>query len=94
METEHQICEQFESEFAAIAALDRRYYLNPSSTVSERAAYAARQAQLESIRSQLYKELDALRLRRQFRRCRSFIRQSPLERRRSRTLFPSAPAGD
>jgi len=76
METEHQICEKFESEFAGIAALDRRYYLNPSTTVAERAAYAARQGQLESIRSRLYKELDALRLYRQFRRCRSLIRQS------------------
>lgn len=65
MQTEHQICAQFEAELAAIAALDRRYYLNPSPTISERAAYAARQVQLESMRSRFYKELDALRLHRQ-----------------------------
>lgn len=72
METEDQICRRFEAELAAIAVLDRRYYLNPSPTLAERAEYAARQFQLENVRSRFYAELGALR---EFRRCRLFARR-------------------
>ena len=77
METEDQICNRYEADFAVIAALDRRYYLTPSASVAERRAYAARQLQLEEMRSRLYAELAACRQGGvgQFRRCRSFIRR-------------------
>ena len=59
METEAQICRHYESEFARIAALDRRYYLIPCPSLADRADYAARQAQLENTRSLFYAELAA-----------------------------------
>jgi hypothetical protein len=82
METEDQICRRFEAELAAIAALDRRYYTDPSPTVAERADYAARQVQLESTRSRFYAELGSFRdsSSRQPRRCRFLARR--LRRRR------------
>lgn len=79
METEDEICTRYEAELAAIAALDRRYYLNRSAGVADRAAYAARQARLEHVRLRLYAELDALRSHKQFRRCRTVIRQSHIQ---------------
>jgi len=78
METEHEICKRYEAKFAAIAALDRRYYLTPSASVDERREYAARKAQVEEMRSRFYAELAKCRERsmHHFRRCRSFIRRS------------------
>jgi hypothetical protein len=72
VETERQICERFEAELATIAAIDRRYYSNPSPTVIERADYAVRQLHLESARSRFYAELESSweYSLRQFRRCR------------------------
>lgn len=78
METEEQICKRYAAEFAAIAVLDRRYYLTPSASVNERREYAARQVRLEEMRSRFYTEIAICRERgvRHFRRCRSFIRGS------------------
>ena len=59
--TEDRICRFYEAKLAAIAAPDRRYYLNSSPTLTDRAAYAARQAQLEDVRSGFYAELAAFR---------------------------------
>jgi len=74
MDTEEQLCNRYGAAFGAIAALDRRYYLNPAPTLANRAAYAARQAQLEYLRSRFYGALAELRQFKQFRRCRSVIR--------------------
>ena len=78
METEHEICMQYEAELAAIAALDRRYYLTPSASVAQRRDYAARKVQLEEMRSRFYAEIAKCRELpvHYFRRCRSFIRKS------------------
>ena len=74
METEDQICARYEAEFAAIAALDRRYYLTSSASVNERREYAARKAQLEERRSQFYADLAACRQRIvSSPRCRSLV---------------------
>ena len=78
METEKQICTRYEVEFAAIAALDRGYYLTASASLAERRAYAARQVQLDEMRSRFYAELAICRqhgARAKFRRCRSLIRR-------------------
>ena len=63
METEDQICKRYEAEFAAIAALDRRYYVNPSASVAKRREYAERQLQLEEMRLRLYAEVAVCRRR-------------------------------
>lgn len=81
METEDQICTRYGAELASIAALDRRYYLKPSPTSSDRREYAARQDQLADVRSRFYAELTACRLDRllrvrRFGPCRSFVRGS------------------
>ena len=78
METEHEICRRYEAEFAAISALDRLYYLTSSASIEERREYAARQAQLDEIRSRFYAELAKCREHRirLFRRSRSSIRRS------------------
>lgn len=83
METEEQICRRYEAALAAIAALDRRYYVNPSPTLADRADYASRQTQLENTRAMLYAELNAFRQNslRQPSRCRSIIRGSHFQRR-------------
>jgi hypothetical protein len=60
METEEQICRRYERELARIAALDQLYYRCFCPTLAERRDYAARQAQLEEVRSRLYLELDIL----------------------------------
>lgn len=80
METEHEICKRYEAELAAIAALDRRYYLKASLSTAERRDYAARQDRLEMMRSQFYAELARLRDSgaRESRRCRYFIFRSRL----------------
>ena len=81
METEEQICRRYEAQLTAIAALDRRYYVNPAPSLADRADYAARQTQLENTRSMLYAELNAFRPNslRHPSRCRSIIRfQRPL----------------
>lgn len=61
MKPEDQICKRYEAEFAAIAALDRRYYVNPSASVAERREYAERQLQLEEMRLRLYAEVAVCR---------------------------------
>ena len=78
VETEDQIFKRFEAELAAIAVLDRRYYSNLSATVAERAEYAARQVQLESLRCRFYAELGSVweYRSRQFRRCRFLARRT------------------
>ena len=77
MSVEDQIWQIYETYLGAIAALDRRYYLNPSPTLADRAAYAARQTELENVRARLYAELARSRNRRIVRlgRCRSIIRR-------------------
>ncbi len=57
METKDQTCARYEAELAAIAVLDRRYYLNPNAILADRAAYHRRQDRLERIRVRLYAEL-------------------------------------
>ncbi len=71
------LCARFEAELAAIAALDRRYYVNPSPSLAERRAYAARKVELEEMRFRFYVEFAACRQLDvgQFRRCRSIIRR-------------------
>jgi hypothetical protein len=79
METEAQICRQYEAELARIAALDNAYYRTPCPSLAERRDYAARQAQLEEVRSRLYRELDSLRRSASVpshRRCR-LVRRRP-----------------
>jgi hypothetical protein len=78
MSAEDQICQFYETYLSAIAVLDRRYYMNPSPTPVDRAAYAARQAELENLRARLYSELARSRNPRVFRigRCRSIIRRA------------------
>jgi hypothetical protein len=78
METEHEICKRYEHEFAAIAALDRRYYLTPSASVDERREYAVRKTRIEEMRCQFYAELAKCREHGMchFRHCRAFIRRS------------------
>jgi len=61
MDTEPQICRFYEAEMAAIAALDRGYYLTQSPTVADRRAYAIRQAQLDKIRARFFTELARIR---------------------------------
>lgn len=55
------ICERYEPQLAAIAALDREYYSNKAPTAADRAAYYSRQEALESIRAQMYRELEAVK---------------------------------
>ena len=69
METDNSILRRYELELAAIAALDHGYYLLPSACLEERRNYAARQLQLEEIRSRLYLDL-ANRRQRLGERCR------------------------
>lgn len=75
METEYEICNRYEAEFATIAALDRLYYLTPSASAADRRDYAARQLRLEELRSRLYAELTALRQCRLqgLNHCRCFV---------------------
>lgn len=78
MATEEQLFERFEAELAAIASLDRRYYLNPSPTLADRCEYAKRQVRLEETRSRFYKQLEVFRKQAASfpRRCRSILRRS------------------
>lgn len=73
---EDQSSIRYEAELAAIARLDRAYYLNPCPSRTERSNYAARQVQLEKLRSRFYAELAASRQHGPNRlcRCRSIIR--------------------
>jgi hypothetical protein len=78
METEDQICTRYERELARIAARDHVYYRSLCPNLAERREYAARQAQLEEVRSRLYLELDILHRSAVIpfhRRCRSVIRR-------------------
>lgn len=80
MEPEEQVCKRFEAELAAIAALDRLYYLNPRLTLAERSDYAARQVQLEEMRSRFYAEFrisQEASVSSFHRHCRSIIRRTP-----------------
>jgi hypothetical protein len=57
MDTEREIRIRYEAKFAAIAALDRSYYLNPAPSRAERLNYATRQDHMAELRSRLYAEL-------------------------------------
>ena len=83
MDWEEQIVQRYEPQLAAIAALDRAYYLNPSPTIEERSEYASRQEQLEIVRLRLYAEFESLHGRRRLGRCRCFIRGAVVRRLRS-----------
>lgn len=76
MKTEDELCDRYQKRFAAIASLDGRYYQNPCPSLAERREYATRQSQLEELRTRLYADLAALRACREFRSCRSVMRQS------------------
>lgn len=54
---------RYAAKLAAIAALDRAYYANPSPSLIERAGYYQRQSVLGRIRLRLYAELDRVRER-------------------------------
>jgi hypothetical protein len=71
------LCARHETDLAEIAALDRRFYLDPSPSLAERQAYAARKVRLEELRSRFYAEFAARQQKDvpQFRRCRFIIRQ-------------------
>jgi hypothetical protein len=56
------LCARYGKELAAIAALDRRFYLNPSPALAERRAYAARKLRLEEMRYRFYLEFAACQL--------------------------------
>lgn len=61
MNDELTICERYETYLAAIAELDRVYYLNKTATTADRAAYAARQEEREGIHIRLLAELSLIR---------------------------------
>jgi hypothetical protein len=61
MDMEREIRIRYEAELAAIAALDRSYYLNPDPSRADRLNYATRQDQLVALRSRLYAELKMAR---------------------------------
>ena len=76
METDDQLCAKFEAE--SIAALDQLYYA-PNPTSAERREYAARQIQLEGMRSRFYEEFRSCRqvaVSPFLRRCRFISRRS------------------
>ena len=73
MNAEQRICKRYEMEMAAIAAADRRYYLNSFPSRAERCDYATRRALLEELRVRLYEDLMDIR---RFQRCRTFMRGS------------------
>lgn len=52
---------RYAAELAAIAALDRDYYLKATPTLADRAGYFTRQAHLEELRARLYAELSTVR---------------------------------
>ena len=62
MDFEDEICRRYEAKLASIAVLDRAYYLKRNPTLAERAEYAERLEELESIRDRFYAEWDAMRL--------------------------------
>lgn len=82
MDWEDQIAQRYEPQLAAIASLDRAYYINPSPTAAERSEYASRQEQLEIVRWRLYDEFASFHERRRLRRCRHFIRGAVARRTR------------
>ena len=61
MECESEICRRYAAELAAIAALDRGYYLNATPTRADRAGYVRRQAHMERVRARFYAELSTVR---------------------------------
>ena len=76
MDTEDQVFQRFDAKLETIAALDRRYYLNPLPTKLDRAAYAMRQDYLQNMRERFYEQLGQLRAQIALpRRCRVLIRQ-------------------
>jgi len=46
---------------AAIAALDRAYYLNAQANLADRASYQRRKYDLERVRARFYRQMDILR---------------------------------
>ena len=77
METEYEICKRYAAQLAAIAALDRSYYLNPCANRTDRSDYAARQNYLQEMRFQFYADLASLQHNGfvPHRHCRSLIRK-------------------
>jgi hypothetical protein len=76
MEAENRIFARYYTELAAIATLDRCYYLKSCPTSDERRDYALRQAKLEEMRTRFYSELaSAYESSRTFR-CRFLARRS------------------
>ena len=61
MNDEFTICKRYEAQLAAIAGLDRAYYLKKTPTTADRAAYAARQEEREGIRARLLTKLSSIR---------------------------------
>jgi len=61
VDIEAETVKRYEADLAAIAALDRDYYLNATPTPAERAGYVRRQAHLEQLRVQFYAEMSTVR---------------------------------
>lgn len=57
MSTQDEISSRFETQLDAIATLDHAYYTNKAPTAEDRAAYFARQVELERVRACMYQEL-------------------------------------
>lgn len=60
VDLEAKTCKHYEAELAAIAALDRAYYLNAKPTPADRADYVRRQAHLDEVRARFYAELSTV----------------------------------
>ena len=61
MDIEAETCKRYQAELAAIAALDRDYYVNSMPTPADRAGYFRRQDHLEQVRARFYAELSTVR---------------------------------
>ena len=60
MDAMSEICRCYEAQLAALAELDRVYYLDPSPALAARAEYYHRDALLQKIRILFYAKLKAL----------------------------------
>ncbi|GEM_PF-4095409 len=61
MDAKTKICTRYAAQLAAIAAIDRTYYLNGTATTADRANYFRRQNDLKQLRALLYAELSRVR---------------------------------